>query len=85
MKVRITRNSVKTTFYPKEKTCFADDVLKQNGFVYVNVLEIEGYESIKWEGIEFNRLFARDGALWRFNEWIDNFKGVEAEIIGEIE
>lgn len=86
IKVKIQRDGIKTTFFPKAKTCDAIDILKQNGFVRLNPLHIENYESIQWEGIEFNRLIIRggDNAVWRFNHWI-NQDCVEAEIIGYME
>lgn len=85
IKIKLQRDGIKTTFFSKAKTCDAVDVLKQNGFARLNALDIDDWENIEWDGIEFNRLIIRggDNAVWRFNRWI-NQDCVEAEIIGYI-
>ncbi|GLB26569.1 hypothetical protein LXJ15735_28100 [Lacrimispora xylanolytica] len=64
----------------------ADDVIKYYGYNKINVLDIENHHTIKWEGIEFNRLFAKDGVLYRFNEWngLYPYKSLNIQEIGKI-
>ena len=45
----------------------ADSIMEENGYTLISVLDIVNYQQIKWEGIEFNRLYIKDGILYRFN------------------
>lgn len=62
------------------------EVMKMAGYEHINVLDVENYRDIKWEGVEFNNLFAKDGILYRFNKWLGNYpyKSFEIEEIGTI-
>nr|WP_024835441.1 hypothetical protein [Clostridium sp. 12(A)] len=64
----------------------ADDVIKNNGYQKVDVLDIENYKDIQWEGIEFNRLFMKNNVLYRFNEWnvLYPYKSLNIQEIGLI-
>lgn len=70
-----------------KKDPFVSDIAAQYGYRYINVLDLENYQSIVWEGIEFNRLYVKDGVLYRFNEWIGDYPyiGILLEEIGKVE
>lgn len=44
-------------------------LLALHGYTPVSVLDIVNYREIEWEGIEYNRLYRKGTALYRFNEW----------------
>ena len=54
------------------------------GFKRVPVLDIENYNEIQWEGIEYNRLLERNGVVYRFVGWLGKypFDGIIVEKIG---
>lgn len=62
----------------------AQDVANCYGFKKVDPYDIDDLDSILWEGIEFNRLFKKDGVIYRFNEWTGEypFDGIELQEIG---
>lgn len=64
----------------------AFQVSDEHGYSRVHVLDIENYNEIPWDGIEFNRLLEKDGVLYRFNGWIGEypFGGIYIEEIGTI-
>lgn len=70
-----------------KKNPAAFDIAAQYGYKSVNVLDLDNYQDIIWEGIEFNRLLAKDGVLYRFNEWFGKypFDGILIEEIGRLE
>ena len=80
----IINRTGKKEYYKTKDEKIVDDVLIKNGFGRVLVLDIKNYKDIKWEGIEFNRLFEKNGILYRFNNWTGEypFPGVEVEEIG---
>ena len=86
MKIAINRTGRKITLREKERTVDAFEVIKSHGYERVSTLEIEGWNDISWEGIEFNRLFFKDGILFRFNNWLGEYpyREVEIEEIGQI-
>ena len=64
----------------------SNEIVEHNGYKRVDVLDIEKHSEINWVGSEYNRLFAKDGILYRFNNWTGNypFTGIEMEEIGTI-
>lgn len=64
----------------------AFQVADEYGYHHISVLDIENYNKIPWEGIEFNRLLSKNGILYRFNGWIGDypFTGIRLEEIGKI-
>ena len=72
----------------EERNCKATDrIWEEHGYCHIPVLDIVNYAEIQWEGIEFNRLLAKDGVLYRFNNWIGEYpfsEGIEIEGIGTI-
>ena len=83
MKVTINRTGRKIEIAP-DNGVFVGSILENHGYKHINVLDIENYKDVEWQGIEFNRLYAKDGILYRFNEWRGNFpyKAIEIEEIG---
>lgn len=67
-----------------DKDIFVGSILEKCGYKPVNVLDIENQKDIPWEGIEFNRLYTKDGILYRFNNWVGEYpyKAIEIEEIG---
>ena len=62
-------------------------VAEENGYRHLDALDIKNGGDIQWEGIEFNRLLAKDGVLYRFNNWIGEYpfsEGIEIEEIGTV-
>lgn len=86
MQAKINRTKRKIQF-PSGNDVSAGSILEKQGYKHVNPLYIENYKSIEWEGIEFNRLYTKDGKLYRFNEWVGQYpyKAIEIEEIGEIQ
>ena len=86
MKVLITRSGNKIIHDAKNEISVFS-LMKKEGYQSVNPLDIEGYEQIKWEGIEFNNLFTKDNILYRFNNWLGTYPydRIEIEEIGTIE
>jgi len=87
MKVTINR-TLEVLYLERRRTAVsASEVAEAYGFKHIDVLDIEKHQEIKWEGIEFNRLYAKCGELWRFNEWYRKypFEGIILERIGSIE
>lgn len=86
MKVNIIRTGRKIQL-PSGNDVSAGSILEKQGYKHVNPLDIENYKGIEWEGIEFNRLYTKDGKLYRFNEWVGQYpyKAIEIEEIGELQ
>ena len=70
-----------------DKDIFVGSILEKCGYKSVNVLDIENQKDIQWEGIEFNRLYTKDGILYRFNNWVGEYpyKAIEIEEIGKLQ
>lgn len=60
------------------------DIANRYGFKRVYPLDIDNINSIPWERDEFNRLFKKDGVIYRFNAWTGEFPfdGIELQEIG---
>ena len=86
MKIIINRAGHKIVLSNLEHSVDAVEVIKSHGYERVNILLIEGFADIPWEGIEFNRLFSKDGILFRFNNWLGEhpYRAVEIEEIGRV-
>lgn len=86
MQAIINRTKRKIQF-PSGNDVFVGSILEKQGYKHVNPLDIENYKGIEWEGIEFNRLYTKDGKLYRFNEWVGQYpyKAIEIEEIGELQ
>lgn len=86
MEVKVLRNGRKIE-YEVDKEISVFSVMEKENYEYINPLDIENYKKIKWEGIEFNNLFAKDGILYRFNKWLGTFpyRSLEIEEIGIIQ
>lgn len=86
MQAKINRTKRKIQF-PSGNDVSAGSILEKHGYKHVNPLDIENYKGIEWEGIEFNRLYTKDGKLYRFNEWVGQYpyKAIEIEEIGELQ
>ena len=87
--MKATINRTLEVLYLEKKGCevSASDIAEAYGFKHVDVLDIENHQEIKWDGIEFNRLYAKYGELWRFDKWYSKypFSGIILERIGTIE
>ena len=86
MKIKINRTQKKIQI-PSNADISVSNILKQNGYKHVNVLDIENYKNIQWDGNEFNRLFTKNNILYRFNEWVGEkhpYKAIEIEEIGQL-
>lgn len=85
MQAKINRTKRKIQF-PSGNDVSAGSILEKQGYKHVNPLDIENYKGIEWEGIEFNRLYLKDGKLYRFNEWGGQYpyKAIEIEEIGSL-
>ena len=85
MKVLINRNGNKIILDAKGMISVGE-IMQREGYLSINPLDIEAYKEIEWEGIEFNRLFVKDGVLYRFNNWLGTYPydRVEIEEIGTI-
>ena len=86
MQAKINRTKRKIQF-PSGNDVSAGSSLEKQDYKHVNPLDIENYKGIEWEGIEFNRLYTKDGKLYRFNEWVGQYpyKAIEIEEIGELQ
>lgn len=86
MKIKINRTGKKIEI-SSENDVFIGSILEKHDYKHVNPLDIENYKCIEWQGIEFNRLYTKDGILYRFNEWVGEYpyKAIEIEEIGEQE
>ena len=86
MKVNIIRTGRKIQL-PSGNDVSVGSILEKHGYKHVNPLDIENYKDIEWQGIEFNRLYTKDGKLYRFNEWVGQYpyKAIEIEEIGELQ
>jgi len=85
MKVLIKRNENKIILDAKGMI-YVGAIMQREGYLSISPLKIENYKEIKWEGIEFNNLFMKDGVLYRFNNWLGThpYDRVEIEEIGTI-
>lgn len=85
MIVEINRTGKKLAIMKRGNERSVTELATQNGYERIDVLDIENHEDIRWEGIEFNRLLAKDGILFRFNEWLGKypFEGIVIEEIGK--
>lgn len=79
IEVVINRNGNKIEL-PAINEGYVGDVCIRAGYKHLNVLDVVNYKDIKWEGIEFNRLYIKEGALYRFNNWIGTFPWTSIEI-----
>lgn len=74
-----------------ESTHAAEDIAAAHGFLKIDVTDLKNKFEIHWQGIEFNRLFVRNGAgkgiVCKFNEWTGDypFTGIELEEIGYLQ
>lgn len=88
MTVLINRTGRVIDLIPVENINCRDafQVSDEHGYRCIPVLDIENYDEIRWDGIEFNRLLEKDGTLYRFNGWIGEypFGGITIEEIGTI-
>ena len=86
MKANIIRTKRKIQIQ-SDKDIFVGSILEKCGYKSINVLDIENQKEIQWEGIEFNRLYTKDGILYRFNNWVGEYpyKAIEIEEIGELQ
>lgn len=88
MEIIINRTGKTIELYPKEDRYKREalQISDEHGYRRIPVLDIENYNEIEWDGIEFNRLLFKDGILYRFNEWIGEypFYGIVIEEIGMI-
>lgn len=86
MKIIINRTGHKISLPNLEHTVDAFEVIKAHGYERVNALDVENREAVRWEGIEFNRLFIKNRVLYRFNHWLGEhpYKTVEIEEIGRV-
>ena len=68
-------------------TKFSGEVAEQYGYKHLSSLDIKDFNKIEWESIEFNRLYVKDGVLYRFNKWTGDYpyNGIEIEEIGTAE
>lgn len=89
MKIIINRTGKKITFDKQKNKSYyiADDLLNEYGYTKISVLDFENYNTIKWIGIEFNRLYTKNNIVYRFNCWLGSYPWTDAEIeeIGKIE
>lgn len=86
MKAKINRTKRKI-YFPSRNDIFVGSILEKYGYKHVCVLDIENQKDIQWEGIEFNRLYTKDGVLYRFNNWVGEqhpYKTIEIEEIGKL-
>lgn len=63
-----------------------DSILEENGYTPISVFDIVNCHQIKWEDFEFNRIYIKDGILYRFNYWTGEhypYNGIEIEEIGK--
>lgn len=86
MEAKINRTKRKIQIQ-SDKDVFVGSILEKHGYKHVNPLDIENHKGIEWEGIEFNRLYTKDGKLYRFNNWVGEYpyKAIEIEEIGELQ
>ena len=57
------------------------------GFKWIHPFDIDNFEELSWEGTEFNRLYEKDGVIYRFNQWTGSqypFDEIELQEIGFI-
>ena len=87
MKVNIIRTKRKIQIQSEIKIVFVGSILEKCGYKHINVLDIENHKGIAWVGIEFNRLYTKDGKLYRFNNWVGEYpyKAIEIEEIGKLQ
>ena len=67
------------------KYVIADNLLNEYGYFKTNVVNYDNHRNIEWDGIEFNRLFKKDGIIYRFNRWLGKeypWDAIEIEEIG---
>lgn len=86
MKAKINRTKRKI-YFPSGNDIFVGSILEKRGYKHVCALDIENQKDIQWEGIEFNRLYTKDGVLYRFNNWVGEqhpYKAIEIEEIGKL-
>ena len=86
MKANIIRTKRKIQIQ-SDKDIFVGSILEKCGYKSINILDIENQKDIQWEGIEFNRLYTKDGILYRFNNWVGEYpyKAIEIEEIGKLQ
>lgn len=87
MTVNINRTGERLALLRNEDTKYtraAYEIWETYGFRKIAVLDIENYNEVPWDGIEYNRLLQRDGVLYRFVEWLGRYPydGIIVEKIG---
>ena len=91
VKIEINRTGNKTIYKCLKGEVSAYEILERNGYVHIFTYQIINCDEINWEGIEFNNLFAKDGKVYRFNNWLGeasfrkDYHGIEIEEIGILE
>lgn len=88
MTVSINRTGREINLIPKTKQRYGDafQISDEYGYNHIPALDIENYNEVSWDGIEFNRLLTKDGLLYRFVRWIGEypFSGIIIEEIGTV-
>jgi hypothetical protein len=87
MTVSINRTGERFALLRNERTKYTNSASEMGdayGFKHIDVLDVENYGEVLWEGIEYNRLLQRDGVLYRFVEWLGRYPydGIIVEKIG---
>lgn len=88
MNITINRTS-RILELPKIETNDIDAhaLAEKYGFRWIHPFDIDNFESISWKGIEFNRLYEKNGVVYKFNQWIGlgyPYGGIELQEIGFI-
>lgn len=87
VKINRTGRKVEIPISSELRRCHSgNEIAGENGYKRIDVLDIEKYSEINWVRAEHNRLFAKDGVLYRFNNWTGDYPytGIELEEIGTI-
>jgi hypothetical protein len=90
MKIKINRTGNRVCLLRNDETIYsraAFEILESYGYRRIPVLDIENYDFIEWNGIEYNRLLEKDGVIYKFVEWAGEypFDGITIEEIGYLE
>lgn len=85
MIIDINRTGEKISLFTKEpyvRAAFA--VSDSYGFKRIEPMDIENFDSIEWQGIEFSRLMLKDNTVYKFVEWIGSYPNLTGIIIEKI-
>ena len=90
MKIKINRTGNRVCLLRNEDTTYsraAFEICDSYGYRRIPVLDIENYDFIEWQGIEYNRLLEKDGVIYKFVGWVGKypFDGITIEEIGYLE